>query len=228
MSRPAVFLDRDGTLVHARHYPTRADELVLYDGILAPLAALKAAGLALVMVTNQSGLSRGLFDGADLDAMHADLGDRLAAAGAALDGVYHCPHHPEGTVPGLARECGCRKPQPGMLLRAAEELDLDLGRSWFVGDILDDVEAGNRAGCRTILVDLGTESPPPEPVRTPTHVAAATLDALRLILAAEGSGPAVGGGYLPPSWRGARRLAEAVSESSEAHVHHEGSTHAAG
>lgn len=231
MSRRAVFLDRDGTLVHARHYPTRPDELVLHDGVLPPLAALGAAGVALVMVTNQSGLARGLFDVAALEAMHVDLGARLAAAGAALDGVYHCPHHPEGTVAALALECGCRKPAPGMLLQAAADLDLDLGRSWFVGDILDDVEAGNRAGCRTILVDLGTEALPAEPVRTPTHVAATTLDALRLILAAEGLGPAAGGSYLPPSCRGVRRLAGAVSGSSgpnEAHVHHEGSTHAAG
>ena len=200
MSRRAIFLDRDGTLVHAKHYPTRPDELVLYDGVVGELAALRAAGFALVMVTNQSGLARGLFSTGELRRMHDYLRTRMAAAGAALDAIYVCPHHPEGSVAEYAVECSCRKPRPGMLEEAARDLALDLARSWFVGDILDDVEAGNRAGCSTALVDLGTESRPSDPLRTPTLVARTTLDALRAIQHVEGLRGSAEPGYLPLAW----------------------------
>jgi D-glycero-D-manno-heptose 1,7-bisphosphate phosphatase len=200
MSRRAVFLDRDGTLVHARHYPSRPEELVLYDGIVDRLAELKAAGLALVMITNQSGIARGLFSTDALDRMHGYLRGQLEPVGADLDGVYFCPHHPEGCVAEFAIACDCRKPQPGMLLRAAVDLDLDLERSWFLGDILDDVEAGNRAGCRTILIDLGTESTPTEPARTPTFVARSTAHALDIVRFEAGLGPPVDLRYRPPDW----------------------------
>ncbi|MDP9350947.1 MAG: HAD family hydrolase [Chloroflexota bacterium] len=192
MRQPALFLDRDGTLIHPRHYPTRPEELVLYDGLAPELQRLREHGFRLVLITNQSGLARGLFTDADLDRMHAHLLDEMRSLGAPLDAVYHCPHHPEGTVAELAIECSCRKPEPGMLLRAAEDLDLDLASSWFVGDILDDVEAGNRSGCRTVLVDIGTESPPAS--------AASTLDALRVIAAVEGLGGSVDLEYVPAPW----------------------------
>ncbi|MGI8475724.1 MAG: D-glycero-alpha-D-manno-heptose-1,7-bisphosphate 7-phosphatase [Thermomicrobiales bacterium] len=200
MSRRAVFLDRDGTLVHAEHYPSRPEQLVLYAGIGPELAKLRSAGFALVMVTNQSGLAHGHFTPEDLAAMHASLQTELATFGAEMDGVYFCPHHPEGAVAGLAVPCGCRKPEPGMLLQGARDLDLDLPRSWFVGDILDDVEAGNRAGCRTILVDLGTENPPPSPMRTPGHVARDTMHALAIIAFLDAGGPAAALDYAPRSW----------------------------
>ena len=198
--RRAIFLDRDGTLVHARHYPTRPDELVLYDGILPLLADLKEAGFALIMITNQSGLARGMFTLEDLDHMHRSLADALAAGGAPLDGIYFCPHHPEGSVEQYAVACDCRKPQPGMLLQAAKERSINLTRSWFVGDILDDIEAGNRAGCRTVLVDLGTESPPTVPLRTPDAIARSTLHALRIVQFLEGRSPSAELDYRPSSW----------------------------
>ena len=205
MPSPALFLDRDGTLVHPRHYPTTPEELCLYDGIGPLLAALQgsgsAAGLRLVVITNQSGLARGLFDAAALVRMHNHLTGELARSGARLDGIYYCPHHPEGTVPELAVTCPCRKPAPGLLLQAAQDLDLDLAASWFIGDILDDVEAGNRAGCRTILVDLGTEGPPDRPERRPTYVAPDTCHALRIVGATLGRFPPADLTYLPPSWR---------------------------
>jgi D-glycero-D-manno-heptose 1,7-bisphosphate phosphatase len=196
----AVFLDRDGTLVHPRHYPSRPEELVLYDGIGAELRALQAAGFRLVVITNQSGLARGLFTEEDLRLMHEHLGRELARSGVRIDSIYHCPHHPDGSVPDLAIRCDCRKPQPGLLLRAAADLDLDLARSWFIGDILDDCEAGNRAGCRTILVDLGTEAPPVSALRQPAFVARDTPHALRLIRAVEGLGPAADLEYRPVRW----------------------------
>ncbi|GCE48726.1 D-glycero-D-manno-heptose 1,7-bisphosphate phosphatase [Thermosporothrix hazakensis] len=179
----AVFLDRDGTLVHSVHYPSRPEQLRLYDGIAPALRELQAMGFLLIVVTNQSGIARGYFTEADLQRMHASLSANLSAQGVFLDGFYHCPHHPDGVVPELAFRCACRKPQPGMLLRAAAERDIDLQASWFIGDILDDVEAGNRAGCRTVLVDLGTEQPPASPSRCPAFVARDTLHALRIVQA---------------------------------------------
>ncbi len=196
----AIFLDRDGTLVHARHYPSRPEELILYDELGGELRACQAAGFRLVVITNQSGLARGFFTADDLRLMHEHLARELARFDVRLDGVYHCPHHPDGVVPGLAIRCDCRKPEPGMLLRAASDLGLDLGQSWFIGDILDDCEAGNRAGCRTVLVDLGTESPPASPIRRPTFVARDTRHALQMIRGIEGAGAAADLHYRPRGW----------------------------
>ena len=200
---PALFLDRDGTLVHPRHYPSRPEDLRLYDGLGPHLRCLQESGFRLVVVTNQSGIARGYFTEADLRQMHAHLAAQLARMGVRLDAIYHCPHHPDGAIPALAVRCTCRKPQPGMVLRAVADLGLDPRRSWFVGDILDDVEAGNRAGCRTILVDLGTEPPPERAVRRPDFVARDTLHALQIIttMAAWGSWPADLSDVMPPNSR---------------------------
>lgn len=184
--RRAIFLDRDGTLVHPRHYPSRPADLCLYDGIGPGLCRLQEAGFRLVVVTNQSGIARGYFSIDDLTAMHEHLARELARYGVRLDGIYHCPHHPDGIIPELAVCCDCRKPGPGMARRAAADLGLDPARSWFVGDILDDVEAGHRAGCRTVLVDLGTEPPPAHPLREPDYVARDTRHALDIIAQCEG------------------------------------------
>ncbi|MFE2639444.1 D-glycero-alpha-D-manno-heptose-1,7-bisphosphate 7-phosphatase [Streptomyces scopuliridis] len=150
--RPAVFLDRDGTLTERRHYPARPDDLVLQPGIGPPLRALREHGAALVLVTNQSGLARGLFDEADLAAMHEHLGKLLSRLGVRLDGVYTCPHHPDGTVLRYRIVCQCRKPATGMLRQATHDLRLDLARSWMVGDSGCDIEAGQEVGTRTALV----------------------------------------------------------------------------
>jgi D-glycero-D-manno-heptose 1,7-bisphosphate phosphatase len=218
MTRPAVFLDRDGTLVEPRHYPRCAAELTLYDGIAAPLRRLRESGFALVIVTNQSAVARDLISEADLQAMHDDLCARLDGLGVTIDAVHFCPHHPEGVVAEFAVRCACRKPMPGMLLRAAAELDLDLGRSWMIGDILDDVEAGHRAGCRSILVDLGTESLPDAPLRAPDYVARDTAHALAIVAGVEGVGPEPELSYRPDGWRPPRfRVASyMVSEAGAA------------
>ncbi|HEY7060963.1 MAG TPA: HAD family hydrolase [Chloroflexota bacterium] len=200
MTQPALFLDRDGTLVQPRHYPTRPEELRLYAGIAPELRALQARGMRVVVITNQAGIARGYLTEADLVRMHAALCAELETLSVCVDGIYHCPHHPEGVVPALAVRCGCRKPAPGLLLRAAAELDLDLARSWFVGDILDDVEAGNRAGCRTVLVDLGTEPEPPSVARTPSYMACDTCHALRIVRAAAFGEGAAELDYRPARW----------------------------
>ncbi|MFD9359801.1 D-glycero-alpha-D-manno-heptose-1,7-bisphosphate 7-phosphatase [Streptomyces sp. NPDC060031] len=147
-----MFLDRDGTLTEPRHYPAHPDELVLQPDIGAPLRALQNEGYALVVVTNQSGLARGLLDTAILDAMHDRLRGLLDRHGVHLDGIYACSHHPDGTVHHYRKVCACRKPAPGMLYQAAHDLDLDLTRSWTVGDSACDIGAGHRAGTRTVLV----------------------------------------------------------------------------
>lgn len=195
----ALFIDRDGTLVEPRHYPSRPDNLVLYPGVPSLLRRLRGAGFKLVVITNQSGLARGLFTEDDLGRMHDHLRAELARDGVSIDAIYFCPHHIEGIVPELAVACSCRKPEPGMLLRAASDLDVDLAASWFLGDILDDVEAGNRAGCRTILVDIGSEFAPTTPVRRPTAVARDTVEALAIVAADAGLMPAPES-YLPDRW----------------------------
>jgi D-glycero-D-manno-heptose 1,7-bisphosphate phosphatase len=196
----AIFLDRDGTLVEPRHYPTRPDDLVLYPRLAPALRRLRSAGFKLVVVTNQSGIARGYLNMQELRDMHRSLSQRLARLGVQIDRYYHCPHHPDGVVPGLSVSCTCRKPQPGMLLRAASELHLDLERSWLVGDILADVEAGNRALCRTVLVDLGTEGRPDAPIRMPDIIARSTRHALDAIAAAEQLAPMCEMTYLPERW----------------------------
>jgi D-glycero-D-manno-heptose 1,7-bisphosphate phosphatase len=215
---PALFLDRDGTLTFPYHYPSRPEHLRLYPGIATPLAELRAAGFRLVVVTNQSGIARGYFTEAQLDQMHADLRARLVAQGVEIDAIYHCPHHPDGVVAGLAIRCECRKPQPGMALHAARDLNLDLARSWFVGDILDDIEAGARAGCLTVLVDLGTESPPQCPLRCPDFVARDSLHALAIIRGVEGLGPTPELTYQPDSWQRSAANHGASATSGEARM----------
>ncbi len=197
---PAVFLDRDGTLVEPRHYPSSPDELILYPNLAPQLRHLREAGFRLAIITNQSGVARGYFDEDDLERMHESITLELRGQGVEIDGIFYCPHHPDGVVPELSITCSCRKPEPGLLREAAADLQVDLERSWFIGDILDDVEAGNRAGCRTILVDLGTESPPTAPIRTPNYVASDTEHALRIVRAVERIGPVVDTGYLPAGW----------------------------
>jgi D-glycero-D-manno-heptose 1,7-bisphosphate phosphatase len=196
----AVFLDRDGTLVYSRHYPSRPEELRLYENIGPGLRRLQKAGFRLVVITNQAGIARGYFTEDDLQLMHEYLSGELARLGVQLDAIYYCPHHPDGVIPELARRCQCRKPAPGMLLAAAADLDIDLARSWLVGDILDDVEAGHRAGCRSILVDLGTESLPTQHIRCPDFIARNTAHALRIIGTVENLGLAANLAYRPQTW----------------------------
>jgi D-glycero-D-manno-heptose 1,7-bisphosphate phosphatase len=157
MLKRAVFLDKDGTLLD--DVPHNVDRSLMRFAPGAPdaLALLSAHGFALFVVSNQSGVALGRFPYAALAAMEAHLHDMFAACGVTLAGAYWCPHHPEGVVARYAVLCDCRKPAPGVVMRAAREHGLDLPQSWFVGDILDDIEAGAGAGCRTILVDNGHE-----------------------------------------------------------------------
>jgi D-glycero-D-manno-heptose 1,7-bisphosphate phosphatase len=185
MTNRAIFLDRDGTLVHKREYPARPEDLVLFDDTLDYLRRLKLSGFKLIVVTNQSGLARGYFSLQDLDRMHRHLSELLRASGAAIDAIYYCPHHPDGVDKQWSMSCNCRKPKPGMILRAQTEWQVSLEQSWFIGDTLDDVEAGNRAGCQTILVNSRLDMDRLARLRNPGFVVDSTAEALSIVLSVE-------------------------------------------
>ena len=145
----AAFLDKDGTLVENVPYNVDPRLVTFTPGAVEALHPLKQAGFALVVATNQSGVARGYCGVASGRAHPRDRTSKLAAEGIELDGYYVCPHHPGGALRAFAIDCACRKPEPGLLLRASRNLGLDLEESWMFGDILDDIEAGRRAGCRT-------------------------------------------------------------------------------
>lgn len=154
--RPATFLDRDGTLVRDLAWVAEPGELELLPGVLPALRALRAAGYALVVASNQAGVARGLFDLDEGLRSGAHLAALLAAAGAPLDGYYLSPYHEqEGRVAAFSRASEARKPGAGMLRSAAADLDLDLARSWIIGDHLSDAAAGLAAGGRALLLDIG-------------------------------------------------------------------------
>jgi D-glycero-D-manno-heptose 1,7-bisphosphate phosphatase len=154
----AVLFDKDGTLVRDVPYNVDPALIELMPGAGHALAALQQAGYRLGVVSNQSGVARGLFDASALDAVAARLRELLDADGVRIDFFAWCPHHPDGSVADLSLNCDCRKPRPGLVLRALSELDAEASRSWLVGDILNDIEAGSRAGCRTVLLDVGSET----------------------------------------------------------------------
>lgn len=190
--RAAVFLDRDGTLIDELGFLARPEDLHLYPWAGPAVRRLNEAGFAVVVVTNQSGIARGLFGERELSAIHARLAAELARHGAHLDDVLHCPHHPREGTPPLRSTCACRKPAPGLVLEAARRHELDLSRSYLIGDSLRDLECGARAGLHgTLLVRTGkgadelarwpASTPPP-------RVADDLLAAVEALLAQEAQG----------------------------------------
>ena len=153
--RPAIFLDRDGTLNEEVDYLSDPEQLVLIPGAAAAVARLNARGVPVVVVTNQSGIGRGKYGWSDFAAVMVRMADLLALENARIDAVYASPHHEKALGEYAVADHPDRKPNPGMLLRAAEEHDLDPSRSWMVGDKGIDLEAGRRAGCRVALVRTG-------------------------------------------------------------------------
>ena len=153
--RPAVFLDRDGTLLEEAGYVDRLERLVLFPFSVDAVRLLNRSDLAVVVVTNQSGVGRGIYDEDFVHRAHRLIAERMAAGGARIDGFYYCPHHPAAEIQQYRVDCDCRKPLPGMLRRAAAELSIDLSRSFTVGDKWSDVELARRVGARGILVRTG-------------------------------------------------------------------------
>ncbi len=165
MKRRAVFLDRDGTLVEERGYVDRLDLLSLFPWTADAVRLLNRAGFATVVVTNQAAIGRGVIDEAFLGKVHATLDGRLASGNARIDGYYYCPHHPSAERLEYRQVCRCRKPGPGLIEQACEEMDLDLTGSYMVGDRWIDVRAGRAAGVGALLVRTGhggheADSPP--------------------------------------------------------------------
>ncbi|WP_334190977.1 D-glycero-alpha-D-manno-heptose-1,7-bisphosphate 7-phosphatase [Noviherbaspirillum sp.] len=154
----AIFLDKDGTLVENVPYNVNP-QLIELTWLAGPaLQLFQQMGYRLFVVSNQAGIAKGIFTESALGPVERRLGELLAQYGVRLDGFYYCPHSPQGVINRYAVACTCRKPMPGMLTRAANDHGIDLHRSWMIGDILDDVEAGQRAGCRTVLIDNGNET----------------------------------------------------------------------
>jgi len=179
----AVFLDTHGTLLEHVPHELHPARIRLLASVMSGLRILAARGYALVVVGNEPDVARGFIDPALVDAVAERLGELLAPAGLELRGFYWCPHLPPSEALRDGHEgCDCAMPAPGLLLRAAEEHGLDLVRSWIIGDVLDDVEAGHRAACRAVLIDNGQERDWQwSPLRTPEFVARNFLAAARYI-----------------------------------------------
>lgn len=182
----AIFLDKDGTLIE--HISDNVDpSLIKFTaGAKEALALLKSRGFLLIVISNQPGIARGYFKEDALEIVKRKIQEMLAPDGISLDGIFFCPHHPEGIVANYAITCDCRKPKPGMILCAAEAFQVDLTRSWMIGDMRHDMEAGNSAGCKTILVDNGNDAEwVPSDSNRPSASVKSLKEAAELIVAHE-------------------------------------------
>ncbi len=153
--KPAVFLDRDGTINEQMGYINHIDRFVMLPGAAAAILRLNQAGVPVVVITNQSGLARGYFPPELISEVHAKMEAELIEQGAYVDGIYICPHHPEAKEEKYRLDCDCRKPKPGLLLQASRDLQLDLGRSYVVGDRWSDLKAAANCQAKGILVRSG-------------------------------------------------------------------------
>ncbi|HEY0744076.1 MAG TPA: HAD family hydrolase [Chryseosolibacter sp.] len=181
--KKAVFIDKDGTLIKDFPYNVDPQRIQLYEDAGKSLKSLKDNGFMLVMISNQSGVARGYFAEEELKRVEEKIQQELASEGVQLDALYFCPHHPEGVVDQYSIECDCRKPKPGMIIDASKKLGIRLKESWMIGDILHDIEAGNKAGCKTILINNGNETEwRITSSRLPTGIANSIADAVQLIL----------------------------------------------
>lgn len=155
MTRPAVFLDRDGTMIHEVQYLRRCDDLTWFPSTIDAIRLLNRAGFIVCVTTNQSGVGRGYYTEDDVRAIHERMRQDLEAAGARIDAWFYCPHHPDAVVDALRLVCDCRKPRPGMIRRAADRFSIELGRSFVVGDRLTDVGLAESVGAQGVLVRTG-------------------------------------------------------------------------
>lgn len=176
----AVFFDKDGTLIKDIPYNVDPSKVWLDPFASQALARLQKSGFRLFIISNQPGVAKGLFSIQELERAFEKLLSLLSREGIKIDDYYYCPHN--GKMAPYAVECKCRKPMPGLILKAARAHNIDLKKSWMVGDILNDVEAGNRAGCKTVLIDNGNETEWLEgPYRIPAVITKNLLDASSVI-----------------------------------------------
>ena len=195
-TQQAIFLDRDGTLIEETGHLHRVEDIRIYPEAFEAVRKLNQSGLLAIVITNQSAIARGLLNENELGNLHRFLQAAFRRTEARIDAFYYCPHHPEAGTGTYTQECTCRKPLPGMLLRAAQELHLELSTSYMIGDKLIDVEAGHRAGCQSVLIKTGygegelqlldegnaSASPSEDPLQTPDHVAGNVLEAIDWIM----------------------------------------------
>ena len=179
--KPAAFLDRDGTILDELGYVTPDSVITIYPWSMDAVRLLKRAGYAVVIVTNQGGIGLGLYDHDFVKKTHETLAKQFEEAGAIIDAWYYCPHHPESVVDEYRVSCECRKPGIGMLRDAARAHDIDLKRSWVVGDQWRDVELANAAGCRSVLLRTGHGAT--QEAAWPGHLTPATVVCDNLIAA---------------------------------------------
>jgi D-glycero-D-manno-heptose 1,7-bisphosphate phosphatase len=181
--RKAIFIDRDGTLIKDIPYNTDPALISLEFYAAEMLQLLKRNNYLLIIISNQSGIARGWVRMEDVYKIHQAIRRKLLPYNVQLDSIYYCPHLPQGVIEDYVLDCNCRKPKPGMLLRAAKDFNIDMSNSWMVGDILNDVEAGNAAGCKTILIDNGNETEWEMNIkRTPTYIVKDLKEATEIIL----------------------------------------------
>jgi D-glycero-D-manno-heptose 1,7-bisphosphate phosphatase len=182
----AIFLDKDGTLIPDIPYNVNPDLITIVPDAIEGLKQLSAEGYLLIIISNQAGVARGYFTEDKLPAVEQRIKQLLEKQGVKLSAFYYCPHHPEGTVSRYTDDCYCRKPQPGMLLKAARDHNIDLPSSWMIGDILNDVEAGNRAGSKTVLINNGNETEwIAGTLRSPTYISNSINQAAEDILSTQ-------------------------------------------
>lgn len=182
----AVFLDRDGTINEEVNYLGDPDLLKLTPGAAKAIHLLNSHNIPVIVVTNQAGIARGYFNEAQMHLVHQALDLMLAPDNAKIDAYYFCPHHPTAGIGAYKINCSCRKPEPGMLYQAAQDLHLDLFKSYLIGDKLTDIQAGNQAGCQTVLVETGygtEESKMKQDEIRPDRISLNLLDAIDWILA---------------------------------------------
>lgn len=155
IKKPAVFLDRDGTINVEKDYLYKVEDFEFIAGAPLAIKRLKEAGFLVIVVSNQSGIGRGYFDEQAVEMLHRHVQSELASYGTSIDAFYFCPHHPDKGLGKYKIACECRKGEPGMLLQAAKEHNIDLQKSFMVGDKIADIKAGQRAGCKALLVLTG-------------------------------------------------------------------------
>jgi D-glycero-D-manno-heptose 1,7-bisphosphate phosphatase len=179
----AVFLDRDGTIIEDVGYLSDISQIRILPGATEAIRLLNNIGFKVIIVTNQAGVARGYFTESRANEINEKLRQLLADHGSIVDRIYYCPHHIEGIVEKYKIECNCRKPNPGMIEQAVKELDIDISNSFMIGDKSSDIEAGRRAGCKTIYI--GGNINPRELEKLPQsadHIATNLLEAVKWLL----------------------------------------------
>jgi D,D-heptose 1,7-bisphosphate phosphatase len=177
----AVFMDRDGTINEEVGYLSKLNQLKIFSSTFEAIRIINESGMKAVVITNQSGVARGFFNKDFVNTVHARINEMLQKKGAFIDRFYYCPHHPTEGSGVYKIDCGCRKPEPGMFLKAAEEMDINLASSYMIGDMPKDIQAARSAGVKGILVQTGYEGNV-IPAGNPVYTAQDILDAVRWIM----------------------------------------------